>query len=163
MTESIRDQLAREAAEAERELDELDNDAAAPAPVRARQHAKDPSQVYSVRIPVAELSKLRELADQRGETPSGLLRRWALERLAQETSESRSETDMERIVAGLVVAVDKAVAMALVKRGLLDPPNFQPELEDVDQRYLDPSGPVRLGDRRLWRSVEHHSGEVVAQ
>lgn len=48
--------------------------------------AKEPSQVYSVRIPVARLEELRNIAKTYGQTPSSLLREWVLERLSVETS-----------------------------------------------------------------------------
>lgn len=45
---------------------------------------RDPSQVYSVRIPVTELEKLRRVADHKGVTPSALMRTWVLLRLDAE-------------------------------------------------------------------------------
>lgn len=46
--------------------------------------AKDPSQVYSVRIPVNRLEELRSLAERRGDQPTALLREFVLERLDEE-------------------------------------------------------------------------------
>lgn len=40
--------------------------------------------MYSLRIPVERLEQLRRLAEERGEAPTGILRRWVLERLDQE-------------------------------------------------------------------------------
>lgn len=45
---------------------------------------RDPSQVYSVRIPVTELEKLRLVAEHKGVTPSALMRTWVLLRLDAE-------------------------------------------------------------------------------
>jgi hypothetical protein len=42
---------------------------------------QNPSQVYSVRIPVDRLEELRRVAARRGVPPSTLLREWVLERL----------------------------------------------------------------------------------
>ena len=42
---------------------------------------KDPSQVYSIRIPVAKLASLRQLAAASGLAPTAMLRGWILERL----------------------------------------------------------------------------------
>lgn len=87
MTESVRDMLAREAAEAKAVADREDREGAAPAAgQRARRQAGEASQVYSVRIPVDRLAQLRTLADQRNVAPTVLLRQFVLERLDQETA-----------------------------------------------------------------------------
>lgn len=44
----------------------------------------DPSQVYSIRIPVSRLDRIRQLAAQYGMPPTAMLRHWILERLDQE-------------------------------------------------------------------------------
>jgi len=46
--------------------------------------AVNPSQVYSVRIPVDRLEELRRVAESRGLAPSALLRSWVIERLDRE-------------------------------------------------------------------------------
>lgn len=46
--------------------------------------AIDPSQVYSVRIPVSRLEELRALAEHEGKRPSTMIRDWVLERLDSE-------------------------------------------------------------------------------
>jgi hypothetical protein len=51
--------------------------------VRARP-PKEPSQIYSVRLPVSSIEQLRQLAASEGEGTSSLLRAWILERLDQE-------------------------------------------------------------------------------
>lgn len=87
MAESVRDMLAREAAEAKAVADAEDRDERQPAPgQRARRQAGEASQVYSVRIPVDRLAQLRALADERGVAPTALLRQFVLERLDQETA-----------------------------------------------------------------------------
>jgi len=78
MSEAIEDQLARLAEESEggREL---------PADlVRSTRPPRDPSQVYSLRVPVRRLEELRRRAESEGVEPSALMRRWVLERLDQE-------------------------------------------------------------------------------
>ncbi|MDP8930549.1 MAG: hypothetical protein M3O70_18755, partial [Actinomycetota bacterium] len=45
---------------------------------------ESPSQVYSLRIPVERLEQLRQLAEDSGEAPTVMLRRWVVERLDQE-------------------------------------------------------------------------------
>lgn len=87
MEESIRDMLAREAAEAKSVADAEKRGERLPAPgQRARRQAAEASQVYSVRIPVARLAQLRQLADERGVAPTALLRQFVLERLDRETA-----------------------------------------------------------------------------
>jgi hypothetical protein len=82
MSESVRDMLAREAAEAEERADAEERGEITPAPgQRGRRRAADPSQVYAVRIPVSGLRKLREAADSLNTQPSALIRQWVMERL----------------------------------------------------------------------------------
>lgn len=82
MSESVRDMLAREAAEAEQRADAEERGEITPAPgQRGRRRAADPSQVYTVRIPVSQLRKLREAADSLSMQPSALIRQWVIERL----------------------------------------------------------------------------------
>jgi hypothetical protein len=57
----------------------------------------DPSQVYSVRIPVSRLDQLRRIAAERGIRPSALMRVWVVERLEQETA-PRREVEVVRVV-----------------------------------------------------------------
>ena len=85
MEESIRDILAREAAEAEAAADAREaDDRPETGGQRARARAGEASQVYSVRIPVERLEQLRTLAEQRGVRPTALLREFVLERLDAE-------------------------------------------------------------------------------
>lgn len=87
MAESMRDILAREAAEAELVAEAEDRgERKAAVGQRARRQASDPSQVYSVRIPVDRLEQLRRLAEDRGVAPTVLMRQFVLERLDLETS-----------------------------------------------------------------------------
>jgi hypothetical protein len=79
---SIRDMLAREAAEAEARADAEERGEVEPARgQRGRRPATDPSQVYAVRIPVSRLRELRAVADQIGVPPTTLIREWVIERL----------------------------------------------------------------------------------
>lgn len=87
MSESIREALAREAAEAKAVSDAEARGEREPAPgQRARRQTGKASQVYSVRIPVDRLAQLRRLADKRGVAPTVLLRQFVLERLDVETT-----------------------------------------------------------------------------
>jgi hypothetical protein len=46
-------------------------------------------QVYSIRIPVARIAELEEVAATRGEPPRTMLREWVLERLEDETRRAK--------------------------------------------------------------------------
>ncbi len=80
--ESVREEAERlDALEEKGGLDELPF-------TRLRRYAKEPSQVYAIRIPVSRLMAIRWLADRRKEQPTALLREWVLERLDEELSEA---------------------------------------------------------------------------
>jgi len=90
MSESIRDVLAREAAEAEARAEAEDRGEIAPAPgQRGRKRAADPSQVYTVRIPASRLHELREVAARLGVQPTALIRQLVLERLDELSASDR--------------------------------------------------------------------------
>lgn len=46
-------------------------------------------QVYSIRIPVAQIAELEEVAAARGAAPRTMLREWVLERLKDEARKSK--------------------------------------------------------------------------
>jgi len=101
MTEKIGEELARittgiEAAEAAR-----NPDAEPVGMVRARCSAREPAQVYNLRIPVDHIVRLRRLADQQGVTPSALMRTWVLRQLA-ETEATSAQDERSRFVAALL-------------------------------------------------------------
>lgn len=84
MSESIGEVLAREAMEAEARAEAEERGDGTPTPgQRGRKRAADPSQVYSVRIPVSRLRELRQIAEQLDVQPTVLIRQWVLERLDQ--------------------------------------------------------------------------------
>jgi hypothetical protein len=80
-THDIRNELAAVERAAEARSDEKSGKR-----YRNRQPRRDPSQVYSIRIPVERLESLRQLAAERDVAPTALMRSWVLERLEQETS-----------------------------------------------------------------------------
>lgn len=95
MTESLRDVLAREAAEAEARADAENRGGIPPtAGQRGRRRSKDPGQVYAVRIPVSRLRELRVVADALGRAPSSLIRQWVLERLDTLKDEASPDTSV---------------------------------------------------------------------
>jgi hypothetical protein len=85
MNKDIAGMLAAEAEEAERHADEDDHGPS----YRRRHPPREPAQVYSLRIPVARVEELRQLAADKGVTPSALMREWVLERMAEEIAEWR--------------------------------------------------------------------------
>lgn len=92
MSESVRDVLAREANEAEARSDAEERGDAPPTPgQRGRRSTADPAQVYAVRFPASRLAELRQVADELGEPPTALIRRWVLERLDQRDAPADSD------------------------------------------------------------------------
>jgi hypothetical protein len=111
MRESIADLLAAEAEAAEQFRDEDDL-----GPTYApRRTAKDPSQVYSVRIPVGRLAQLRKRAAQEGVAPSALMRQWVIERLDADEGAKRTVSDLEALLAA-VIAARQSAALWMVAR-----------------------------------------------
>jgi hypothetical protein len=100
MRENIADLLAAEAEAAEQFRDEDD---LGPTYV-PRRSAKDPSQVYSVRIPVGRLDQLRRRAAQEGVAPSALMRQWVIERLDADEGVNRSVSSLEALLAAVIAA-----------------------------------------------------------
>lgn len=97
MSESIRQILAHEAAEAEARAEAEERGEVAPSPgQRGRKRAADPSQVYAVRIPVSKLSKLRQLAEQLDTAPTVLIRQWVIERLDESPEATQPHPDSEQ-------------------------------------------------------------------
>jgi hypothetical protein len=80
-------------------------------PLHGTMPARQPSQVYTVRMPVHVLERLRRLAAAAGVTPSALMRAWVLERLELESS---SQVVDER--------VRRAVRLELERAGLVNRP-----------------------------------------
>jgi hypothetical protein len=80
MRKDMAELLAAEAEDAERRAENEDH-----GPSYRRKHPpRDPAQVYSLRIPVDQIEELRQLASDKGVTPSALMRKWVLERIAAE-------------------------------------------------------------------------------
>ena len=76
------DQMAAALARLEK-TDEDDGD------VRRPRLPQGAGQVYSVRIPVEALERLRRVASASGSAPSALIRQWVLERLDEESPRRR--------------------------------------------------------------------------
>lgn len=115
MRENIADLLAAEAEAAEQLRDEDD---LGPTYV-PKYPPKDPSQVYSVRIPVGRLEQLRQRAAEEGVAPSSLMRKWVIERLDAGESVRRRLPDFEVLAAALFSTLEPRVldqAMWMVAR-----------------------------------------------
>lgn len=81
------------------EAERMETDKTSRRHVRASSRAEEPSQVYSIRIPVDRLEQLRVIAAGNGERPTALLRRWALERLRDELATSAIDSRRASTVA----------------------------------------------------------------
>ena len=100
----ISEVLAREAEAAER----VESEHRGPY-VRSRRTPKDPSQVYSLRIPLHHLELVRQLAAEHHTTPAALLRTWVLQRLDAETPDDKQVRDA-------ISKGQRQEAMALVRQ-----------------------------------------------
>ena len=105
MRENMADLLAAEAEAAEQHRDEDDL-----GPTYAPRHMpKDPSQVYSVRIPVGRLEQLRQRAAEERVAPSSLMRQWVIERLDADESRKRKLADFEGFASVLFALLQSRV------------------------------------------------------
>jgi hypothetical protein len=71
--------------------------------VRPRR-AKDPSQIYSLRLPVTVVEQIRVIAASKGEAPTALLRDWLIEHLddaLKEIGEGSSESSARQKKKGI--------------------------------------------------------------
>ena len=97
MRENKADLLAAEAEAAEQLRDEDDL-----GPTYAPRHPpRDPSQVYSVRIPAGRLEQLRQRGAEEGIAPSALIRQWVIERLDANEEAKPQAPDLDRLAAAL--------------------------------------------------------------
>lgn len=71
MVETDRERILREVAE---DAEQARDDTVSSTARRKKRISPDPSQVYSVRIPVDRIEQLRQAAMARGTTPSALIR-----------------------------------------------------------------------------------------
>jgi hypothetical protein len=108
---------------AEAEASEEHRDAPADYVRSTRRPRRDPSQVYSLRVPVHRLAELREVADASGVEPSVLMRQWVLDRLDAENEARDHSSPSDRLRAKL----DSA-------RRLLE------EVRDAEEQILRKSG-----------------------
>jgi len=98
---SIRETLAAEGAEAEARRDEP------PARMHRARAEGGSNHVYTVRMPAARLAELRAVAEQSGEQPSALMRRWVLERLDDERTHQPDLADVRRTLTDALHTLDQ--------------------------------------------------------
>ncbi|UNX55046.1 hypothetical protein MF406_01810 [Georgenia sp. TF02-10] len=98
---NIKDTLAAEAAEAEARQDEP------PGRMHRARRTGNTNHVYTVRMPVDRLAELRNMAEESGEQPSALMRRWVLERLDAERAHQPDLTDVRRTLTDALHTLDR--------------------------------------------------------
>lgn len=98
---SIKETLEQEAAEAEASRDE------APARMHRARSTGTTNHVYTVRMPADKLAELRAVAEQSGEQPSAMMRRWVLERLEEERAHQPDLADVRRTLTEALHALDR--------------------------------------------------------
>ncbi|MGH7882639.1 MAG: hypothetical protein ACREN8_07000 [Candidatus Dormibacteraceae bacterium] len=98
------------------EVEALEESGERPAgPYHRTPRPRDPSQVYTLRMPVALLGRLKEIADQQDMNPSTLMRHWVLERLEAEDLRSRNIDHL----------IHNAVREELKRAGLFKQPSLR--------------------------------------
>jgi hypothetical protein len=152
--------LREEAELAEKEVDS-DTDVWVP----TRRRAKDPSMVYSVRIPVARVEELRRVAAGAGMDPSAMVRQWVLERLDAEAAGRPADGD--DALAHAMAALLAALVLLPEKWGLLLTPHADPLLRafpavpDEPSSLLASSSTKRNVDKALAKVSQASRGSSV--
>ncbi len=98
---STRETLAAEAAEAESHQSEP------PGRMQRARNGGGANHVYTVRMPAERLAELRAMAEQSGEQPSALMRRWVLERLDVERAHQPELADVRRTLSAALHTLDQ--------------------------------------------------------
>lgn len=98
---SIRQTLTDEANEADARRDEP------PARMHRARTDGGSNHVYTVRMPAPRLAELRAVAEQSGEQPSALMRRWVLERLDDERAHQPDLADIRRTLTDALHTLDQ--------------------------------------------------------
>jgi hypothetical protein len=130
MKKDLAELLAAEAAEAEHHADAEDHGPS----YRRRHPPRDPAQVYSLRIPAAQLEQLRQLAADRNVTPSALMRQWVLERVAAEQAGLPDAFQLWQRLRELLARLERADRIL----GRLAPPEPEPlSLDPGDEEQKD--------------------------
>ena len=129
---NIQDILAEVADQAEQTRDEVTK------MYRSKRLAVEPSQVYSIRIPVSRLGRIRALAAKYGMAPTAMLRKWILERLDEE-EQSEGNPSIGRPSGGIVgrVSAGEANIVAIaIDAHVYSAGLFQSKLrESIDQAH----------------------------
>ena len=98
---STRETLATEATEAESRQNEP------PGRMHRARNGGGANNVYTVRMPAELLAELRAVAEQSGEQPSALMRRWVLERLDVGRAHQPELADVRRTLAQALHTLDQ--------------------------------------------------------
>jgi hypothetical protein len=98
---SIHEVLAAEASEADARRDEP------PGRMYRARSTGDTSHVYTLRMPAERLAELRAVAEESGEQPSALVRRWVLERLDLEREHQPDLGDVRRTLTDALHTLDQ--------------------------------------------------------
>lgn len=98
---SIRETEAAEVAEAEPRQHEP------PGRMHRARNGGSAHHVYTVRMPAKRLAELRAVAEQSGEQPSALMRRWVLQRLDVERAHQPELADVRRTLSEALHTLDQ--------------------------------------------------------
>jgi hypothetical protein len=144
MSESVRDVLAREAAEAEAVADAEDRGEVERKPGQRARQSREASQVYSLRLPADAIAQLRSIAERLNEAPTALLRRFILERLADEGSRAEPANAIASAVDDLLPLLRQRLLEAAYE---MDVPAATTASDPGPRRQGVNLGPSRRGTR----------------
>jgi hypothetical protein len=133
--------LEDEAAEAEEIADAEERGERESKPGQRPRSPQGASQVYSLRLPADAISQLRAMAERMDEAPTALLRRFVLERLADEARRVEPVDAVAAAVDGLLPLVRQRLLEAA--RGASEPENAM-----IASALLSPRSGINLGPSR---------------
>ncbi|AYY14974.1 hypothetical protein EF847_22060 [Actinobacteria bacterium YIM 96077] len=161
MNDTVREQLAREADEAEARAEAEDRGTVEAAPgQRPRPKSQgEGSQVYSVRLPAEAIRELRALAGHFDEPPTALLRRFAMERLSEEEEAHSPKDPISSVVDGLMPLLRQRLVEQLSRSECTERPHATSAPVDAASDQQDDS--PYLGHPRRLRRAPKDEKEAV--
>jgi len=145
--------LREEAERAELEED-TDEDVWVP-----RKAPRQPSMVYSIRIPVGRVEELRRVAAAAGLNPSAMVRQWVLERLDAEQWQGSEEEDLAGVMLATVSAMKKSGWSVIFTP---DPDTFKPYMVKIPAGASGKSTSKRSAKAGAWAKAGRASSKAAA-
>ncbi len=145
---SIRETEAAEVAEAEPRQHEP------PGRMHRARNGGSAHHVYTVRMPAKRLAELRAVAEQSGEQPSALMRRWVLQRLDVERAHQPELADVRRTLSEALHTLDQVARRTVgMSSGRSDTfgPGYRTDRERCRRTFTPP--PSGQTDAIMWGRI----------